>query len=71
MVEALVERGADVTILNEEGKSALDLSSNHLKLAVLGKYSKNGDAKHGKLRRHQVQYELKDICDCFLKFGYF
>ena len=41
VVEALVERGADVTVLNESGKGALDIASNFLKLAVLSKYPKN------------------------------
>ena len=41
MVETLVERGADVTLLNEDGKGALDLASNYLRLSVLSKYPKN------------------------------
>ena len=34
----LVERGADPTILNEDGCNVLDISSNHVKLAILSKY---------------------------------
>ncbi|KAL5267684.1 hypothetical protein ACHWQZ_G004656 [Mnemiopsis leidyi] len=41
VVEALVERGADVTLLNEDGKGALDLASNYLRLSVLSKYPKS------------------------------
>ena len=41
VAEALVERGADVTILNEDGKGALDMGSNYMKLAMLSKYPKN------------------------------